>query len=102
VQGSETSDAGGRAVVTLIGPPRGERWDLESAAVFAPSGTVRLFRGAEADGNLIAVAPVSPNVLDRDHPQSIYQGGRIVVAFAGAGVGSVCTARIEGRRVRVG
>lgn len=100
--GSGTSDGAGRAVVTLVGPPRRERWLIEFASIDSPAGTAELYRNAELPSNLLAVAPASPNALDRDHPAVIFQGERIVAVFAGAGAGVVCTIRVEGRRVRVG
>jgi len=101
-RGSATADAAGRAEVRFNGPPRGERWDLEAAAIDSDAGTAELFRSSEAPGNLIAVAPATPNALDRDNPHPVYPGERLVAVFTGAGVGTTCTVRLEGRRVRLG
>lgn len=100
--GSATADGAGRAVVTIPGPPRRTRFDVETVAVDSPAGTAEIFRNAEAPSNLLGVAPASPNVLERDLRQPLWPGERLVVVFTGAGAGVTCTVRFDGARRALG
>jgi hypothetical protein len=91
------ADGTGRAVVNFQGPPRNQRWDIETAGV--DGGTlVTFYKNSEEPRNSFNIGEPSPNVLDRNRVYRVWTGERILVVFTGAVPGSTCTVHIEGAR----
>lgn len=90
------SNAAGTATISFGAPPIGYYWLIERINVKG-AGTVQVYVGGVADVNIADFTSAgTQDVADENSDIFVPIGQEFSLVFTGAGVGTLCTARIQG------
>lgn len=96
---SRVSDAAGVASVPFGQPPIGFYWRVERISVKG-AGSAAVYVGQIADDNVMDfTTSATQDIADESSPIFVPSGQDFTVRFTGAGVGTLCTAAVQGTAV---